>query len=222
MNRFLASPWVKRAVFVICLTPLAWLAWRAFNDDLGANPIEAITRTIGDWGLRFLIAALVMTPLRRLFGWSFLASYRRMIGLYAFAYVTLHLTSYIVLDHFFDWGEIGRDILKRPYITVGMAAFVILLPLAVTSTKAMVKRLGGRNWQMLHRAAYAAGVLGVVHYFLLVKADIRSPTIYAAILALALGYRIVASVIRSSGASPGRSAQRSADRPASSASGSAP
>jgi sulfoxide reductase heme-binding subunit YedZ len=222
-QRTLASPWAKRIVFTLCLGPLAWLGWRLVNDDLGANPIEAIIRNIGDWGLRFLIASLAITPLRRLLGWTFLASYRRMIGLYAFAYVTLHLTTYIAIDQFFDWDAIWRDIVKRPYITIGMAAFALLLPLAITSTNKMVKRLGGKRWQLLHRAVYAAAIGGVVHYLLLVKADIRDPLTYIALLTIFLGYR-VAIALRNraswSAASPVRSARRSADRPANNVSGS--
>lgn len=182
----------KPIVFTVCLWPVAHLLWLGYVGELTANPIEFIIRDIGDWAIRFLIAGLLITPLRRLFGWNRLAAYRRMIGLYAFFYVCLHLSAYVGLDEFFDWDEIIRDIVKRPYITIGMGAFVALIPLAVTSTKGMVKRLGGKAWQKLHRLAYPIAIAGVIHYLLLVKADTRMPMIYGAILAAALGWRAVA------------------------------
>lgn len=182
---------IKRLVFVLCLLPAAFLIYRGLNDDLGANPIEAVIRNLGDWGLRFLLIDLAITPLRQLFGWNVLASYRRMIGLFSFAYISLHLSAYIGLDQFFAWDAIWRDIVKRPYITFGMAGFVILLPLAITSTNAMVKRLGAKRWRILHRGVYAAGIAGVVHYLLLVKADIRDPVLYIAILIVLLSVRVV-------------------------------
>ena len=181
----------KPAVHVLCLAPLVWLAWRGFSGDLGANPIEAINRFLGDWALRFLLIALAVTPLRGIFGLNELARFRRMLGLYAFAYVSLHLTNYIAVDQFFDWGEIWKDIVKRTFITVGMIAFILLIPLAVTSTKGMSKRLGGLRWQKLHQVVYGVGVLGVVHFYMMVKADVREPLIYAAILAFLLGWRVV-------------------------------
>lgn len=182
----------KPIVFTVCLWPVAHLLWLGYVGELTANPIEFIIRDIGDWAIRFLIAGLLITPLRRLFGWNRLAAYRRMIGLYAFFYVCLHLSAYVGLDEFFDWDEIIRDIVKRPYITIGMGALVALIPLAVTSTKGMVKRLGGKAWQKLHRLAYPIAIAGVIHYLLLVKADTRMPMIYGAILAAALGWRAVA------------------------------
>ncbi len=181
----------KTAVFAVCLVPAALLIWRGYNDDLGANPIEAVIRNLGDWGLRFLLLDLAITPARQLFGWNQLASYRRMIGLFSFAYISLHLSAYIGLDQFFAWEAIWRDIVKRPYITFGMAAWVALLPLAITSTNAMAKRLGAKRWRALHRLVYAAGIAGVVHYLLLVKADIRDPILYIAILILLLAIRAV-------------------------------
>lgn len=180
---------LKPAVFILGVAPAAWLAWAAANDALGANPIEALTRGLGDWGLRFLVATLVLTPLRQLMHWPFLARLRRMLGLFAFFYVVAHLLAYVGLDQFFDWAAIGRDIVKRTYITVGMACFCLLVPLAATSTNAMIRRLGGARWRALHRLAYGAGLLGVVHYWMMVKADIRQPMFYAAVLAVALGWR---------------------------------
>lgn len=184
------SDWAKRGLFVLCLVPLAVLAARALLDDLGANPIEAINRTLGDWALRFLLVSLAVTPLRRL-GWAGIARMRRLLGLYAFAYAMLHVTSYVVLDNFFDWAGIFADIVKRQYITVGMIALVLLVPLAVTSTDAMIRRLGGRRWRRLHRLVYLAAILAVLHFVLMVKADLREPILYGVILAVLLGWRLV-------------------------------
>jgi methionine sulfoxide reductase heme-binding subunit len=180
----------KPAVFIVCLVPLFGWAWEGFTGGLGANPIEATNRHFGEWGLRFLILALAVTPLREITGRSVIGRFRRMIGLYAFFYVTLHLLSYVGLDQFFDVAAIWADIVKRTYITIGMAAFALLLPLAITSTRGMVKRLGGRRWQKLHRVVYIAGILGVLHFFLMIKAGYREPTVYAVILALLLAWRI--------------------------------
>jgi sulfoxide reductase heme-binding subunit YedZ len=184
--RFAAKP----LVFALCLLPLAWVVERALTDQLGANPIEAATRFLGEWGLRFLLLSLAVTPLRQLLQWPTVMRFRRMIGLFGFAYVGLHLTSYVALDQFFDLAAIWADIVKRTYITLGMAAFLLLVPLAVTSTAGWVKRLGALRWQRLHRLVYPAAVLAVAHYYMLVKADIREPLLYAAILAALLGWRV--------------------------------
>ncbi len=181
---------LKPAVFLTCLVPVAWLAYRAFTGDLGANPIETLSRYTGDWTLRFLLIALAVTPARHLSGWAGVMRLRRMLGLFAFFYACLHFLTYLVLDQFFHWPSIVEDIGERPYITVGFTAFVLLIPLAATSTNTMVRRLGGRRWQALHRAVYAIGVLGVLHFLWLVKADNREPLIYAFFLALLLGYRL--------------------------------
>ncbi len=180
----------KPVVFALCLLPLAWLAWHALAGGLGANPIEATNRFLGDWGLRLLLITLAVTPARELLGLPALMRFRRMLGLFAFFYVSLHLTSYVVLDQFFAWGEIWADIVKRTYITLGMAAFLLLFPLAVTSTKGWIKRLGAPRWRALHRLVDAAGILGVLHFFMMVKADLREPAVYAAVLAILLGYRL--------------------------------
>jgi sulfoxide reductase heme-binding subunit YedZ len=182
---------VKPLVFILCLTPLAWLVWRGLSGGLGANPIEAINRFLGDWAMRFLLVTLAVTPLRRLFGWSVLMRFRRMLGLFAFTFAALHLSSYVGLDQFFDWSEIWVDIVKRNFITVGMIAFFLLLPLAVTSTNAMIRRLGGKRWQRLHRLVYPAVVAVIVHFYMMVKADVREPLIYGAIATALLGYRAV-------------------------------
>ena len=185
---------LKPLVFVLCLLPLAWLAARAASAGLGANPIEALIRYLGDWALRVLLIALAVTPLRRITGWQWLARLRRMLGLFAFFYVVLHLLSYVGVDQFFDWSAIGRDIVKRTYITIGMAAVVMLIPLAATSTDAMVRRLGGRRWRRLHQLVYVIGPLGVTHHWMMVKKDLTEPMIHAAILAMLLGWRVLAAV----------------------------
>ncbi len=187
---------VRPAIFALCLLPLAWLAWRAGTSGLGANPIEAVNRYLGDWALRFLLIALAVTPITKLTGWTWLMRRRRMVGLFAFAYATLHVSSYVGLDQFFDFAAIGADIVKRNYITVGMACYTILLALAVTSPKAMVKRLGAKRWKALHRLAYAAGIGAVFHYAMMIKADLREPLIYAGILAVLLAWRVAARIKR--------------------------
>ena len=156
---------------MLCLLPLAWLIFRAVTGALGANPIEAITRDLGDWALRFILIALAITPIRVLTGWTAIGRLRRMLGLYAYFYVILHLSSYIGLDQFFFWSGIWHDILKRIYITLGMVAVILLTALAVTSTDAMIKRLCGRRWRQLHRLVYPAAVLGVIHFYMMLKAD---------------------------------------------------
>jgi sulfoxide reductase heme-binding subunit YedZ len=182
---------VRPALHLLCATPLIGLAYHGLHGLLGANPIEAVIRTLGDWALRLLVVALAVTPLRRLSGWPALAVYRRMAGLWGFAYALLHLLGYVVLDQFFDWAAIGHDILKHRFITAGMAAFALLLPLALTSTGGMVRRLGGRSWRRLHRLVYVAVPLASIHYIWMVKADIRQPLIYAGLVALFLLIRAV-------------------------------
>jgi methionine sulfoxide reductase heme-binding subunit len=186
----------KRLVFALCLAPFFWLVWQALTDGLGANPIEAATRFLGDWALRFLLITLAVTPITRLFSVSKIMRFRRMFGLFAFTYAAFHLSSYIVLDQFFHWMAIWEDITKRWYITIGMATFLTLVPLAVTSTNAMLRRLGAKRWKTLHKLVYGASVGAVVHFFLMVKADFSEPIIYAAILALLLGYRLFAAIRR--------------------------
>ena len=172
--------WIKRVkpvAFAACLIPAALLIWRAATGTLGAEPIETITFTTGDWTLRMLMITLAITPLRQLTGWHALIRLRRMFGLYAFFYALLHFTAYIVLDQFFAWQFILEDIAERPYILVGFTAFVLLIPLAATSTNRMLQRLGSKRWQHLHRLAYAVPILGVLHFLWLVKADITEPAI---------------------------------------------
>ena len=181
--------YVKPVVFFVCLIPLVMLVWDGFHDALGANPIEKITHRTGDWSLRFLLITLSVTPLRKIFGWKQLIRLRRMFGLFTFFYVCVHFSIYIVFDHFFDINEIAKDIIKRPYVTVGFSAFLLLIPLAVTSTNKMVKRLGKR-WKQLHQLVYVIAVLGVLHYLWLVKADVLQPVIHAIILLILLGIRV--------------------------------
>ena len=181
--------WLKPLLFLLCAIPAAQLAYEAYIGDLGVNPIEYITRFTGSWSLIILIASLAVTPLRRLTGRNELIKLRRMIGLFAFFYACLHFATYIGLDLFFDFGAIGKDILKRPYITIGFLAFVIMVPLAATSTAGMIRRLGKR-WQQLHRLVYVAAIAGVIHFYWLVKADISRPAQYGAVLALLLGFRL--------------------------------
>jgi methionine sulfoxide reductase heme-binding subunit len=182
---------LKVVVWGLCLAPLGALLWRAAMGDLGANPISFVTNWLGDWTLRLLLASLAMTPLRILFGLSWPLALRRLLGLFAFSYALLHLSVWLVLDHFFDWRQMGADIVKRPYITVGMTALILMLPLAATSTVAAIKTLGGKNWQRLHRLAYVAGVCGVLHYLWLAKKANPDPYYYAAGLALLLAIRAV-------------------------------
>jgi methionine sulfoxide reductase heme-binding subunit len=180
---------IKPLLFLVCLLPLLRLLWLAMTNGLGANPIEFITRSTGTWTLVGLLLTLCVTPLRRLMGWNGLIRYRRMLGLFAFFYACLHFTTYIWLDQFFDPASIARDIVKRPFITVGFSAFVLLLPLAATSTQYMMRRLG-RNWQRLHRLVYLIAFIGVLHYLWLVKKDITQPLVYGAILLVLLALRL--------------------------------
>lgn len=184
---------VRAALFVLALIPFAELVRLGFAGGLGANPVEFVLRWLGTWTLVALLATLSITPLRWVTGWAWLIRLRRMLGLYAFFYGTLHVISYVWIDHFFDWAEIVSDIVKRPYLTFGFVGYVLMIPLAITSTNAMVRRLGGRNWQRLHRIVYLVAVLGVLHfwYHKLAKNDLETPTIYALALGALLGARLI-------------------------------
>lgn len=181
---------IKIAAFCLALLPLGKLGVNAYLDNLGANPIEKITHVTGFWTLTLLMVTLAATPLRRLSGWTWPIRLRRMLGLFAFGYGSLHLLAYLVLDQFFDWEAIVQDIAKRPYITVGFPAFLLMVPLAVTSTDNMLRRLGGKNWLRLHRLVYPCAVGGVVHYWWLVKKDLSNPLAFASVLAILLGVRV--------------------------------
>jgi sulfoxide reductase heme-binding subunit YedZ len=182
----------KPVIFLACLVPLGRLAWKGFHGLLGANPIEVITHSTGDWTLTFLLIALSITPLRKLTRQYWLIGLRRMFGLFAFFYGCLHLTTYVWLDKFFDVHEMLADTAKRRFITAGLTAFALMVPLALTSTKGWIRRLGGKRWQALHRLIYFSAAAGVIHYYWLVKADKTKPLEYAAVLAVLLGYRVVA------------------------------
>lgn len=183
--------WYKPVVFLACLAPLARLGWKAYAGLLGANPIEVITHATGDWTLRFLLITLSITPLRKLTGLLWLIRYRRMFGLFAFFYGTLHFLTYVWLDKFFDVHEMLVDVAKRKFITVGFTAFLLMIPLALTSTKGWIRRLGGKRWTWLHRLIYLSALAGVIHYWWLVKADIHKPLEYGIVLAMLMGYRLV-------------------------------
>ncbi|OFW45333.1 MAG: sulfoxide reductase heme-binding subunit YedZ [Acidobacteria bacterium RIFCSPLOWO2_12_FULL_60_22] len=190
MNRILSLKWIKALLFLLCLSPLAWLVWQGFHQGLGANPIEKITHTTGDSTLTFLLITLSITPLRKLLDQPAWIRFRRMLGLFAFFYGFLHFLTYLVLDQFFDFPGIVKDVAKRPFITAGFTGFVLLIPLAITSTAGWIRRLGGKRWQMLHRLIYLTAIAGVVHYYWLVKSDVTKPVRYGAVLAFLLVCRI--------------------------------
>lgn len=182
----------KLVLFINSLVPLALLLWDVWRRNVGANPLEFVTRTTGMLTLVFLFLTLAVSPLRRILGLNWLIKFRRMLGLFAFFYGSLHLLMYIAFDRFFRLTTIPGDILTRRFIAVGMAAFFLMLPLAITSTDAMIKRLGGKRWALLHRVVYVAGILAVLHYYMLVKSDVRLPMTFAFLLAALLGFRAFA------------------------------
>jgi sulfoxide reductase heme-binding subunit YedZ len=198
LRRILALPALGLLVFVICLFPLARLIWDGLTNGLGANPIEVAVRGTGTWTLSFLLITLAVTPATRVPGANRVGTLRRMLGLFAFFYACLHAATYVGVDQFFAWQDIVADVIKRPFITIGVASFMGLLPLAVTSTNAMIRRLGGRRWKLLHRLVYPIAIAGVVHYFWLVKADVRQPVIYGGLLAALLGIRLWTALGRTS------------------------
>jgi len=183
---------LKPAVFLLCAFPLAYLIWRIIyrQDSFSANPFTDIRDMTGDWTLRFITITLAVTPLRQISGWNGVVRFRRMLGLFAFFYGTLHFITYLWFNVYFDIGKIVADVARNPFITVGFAGFVLMIPLAITSTTKWISRLGGKRWQLLHKAIYLTGILGVIHYIWRVKSDIRNPLIYAVLLALLLGYRV--------------------------------
>ena len=193
MQAWLLKPWAKPLVFTLCLLPCAWMLYAAFTDALGANPAEALLRSTGDWTLRFLCIVLAVTPLRQISGWNLLVRYRRMLGLYVFFYACLHLLCYAWFDMGLDWGDIVADIPKRPFILVGFSTWLLLLVLAVTSPKFMLRALGGKRWQWLHRAVYVAAPLALLHFFWMRagKNNFAEVAVYAAILGALLGWRVL-------------------------------
>jgi len=190
MNGVLTSKWTKALVFVLCLVPLGLLIWRAVEGDLTANPINFIEHRTGDWTLRFLVITLAITPLRKILRLPQLIRFRRMLGLYAFFYGCLHFSAWFGLDLFFNLHDITKEIAKRPFITVGFFGFVLLIPLAITSTAGWIRRLGGKRWAMLHRLIYITAVAGVIHYYWLVKSDVHKPLEYAFLVAVLLAWRL--------------------------------
>jgi sulfoxide reductase heme-binding subunit YedZ len=186
---------LKVVVFLLALGPISVLVWKGFHDLLGANPVDVITRTTGRWTLTFLLITLSVTPARRLLSLPWLIRFRRMLGLFAFFYGTLHLMTYVWLDKFFNVQEMLHDIAKRRFITAGMTAWALMLPLALTSTAGWIRRLGGKRWQKLHRLIYFSAIAGVIHFIWLVKADLRRPLTYGAVLTVLLAWRITAWAI---------------------------
>jgi sulfoxide reductase heme-binding subunit YedZ len=194
----LASKWTKFLTFLLCLVPLGILIWRTLTANLGANPVEFVQHATGDWTLRFLVITLCITPFRKLLKLPDLIRFRRMLGLFAFFYACLHFLTYLGPDQSFDLAAMWKDVAKRPFITMGFAAFVLLIPLALTSTAGWIRRLGGRRWQLLHRLIYLSAICGVIHYYWLVKSAVLRPLTYAAIVAVLLLWRIVDWLIRRS------------------------
>ena len=216
LGNLLSSPWTKVLVFAVCLVPFLLLLWPFYKlvttgiaPELGANPVEYITHDTGNWTIRFLLITLCITPLRKILNQPKVIRYRRMLGLFAFFYVVLHFTVYLVLDLELNFATLGADIVKRPYITIGFTGLLLLIPLAVTSTNAMQRRLG-RRWQTLHRLVYVIAVLGVWHFYWQVKRDVREPLVYAGILAVLLFYRLLRSRQRAAAALTSRSGSATA------------
>lgn len=192
-------PWDKAGVFVVALLPAAWIAWAFFTDRLGANPIRELEIETGLWTLRFLAITLAITPVRRAFGWNGIAKYRRMLGLFTFFYATVHLSMWSFVDWFFAWGDMWQEIVKHKYILIGMLTWLIMVPLAITSTKGWVRRLGKR-WVKLHRLVYVAAITGTIHYLWAVKKNTFFPVVYLALFALLLVYRVIDARRKRSGA----------------------
>lgn len=190
LKTILLSKWTKVFVFLLCLVPLGLLLWKGYHNDLTLNPVEYVEHRTGDWILRFLCITLAITPLRKILRLPELIRYRRMMGLFAFFYALLHFSTWLGVDRYFEWNLILDDIGKRPFITVGFTGFVLMIPLAITSTAGWIRRLGGKRWQMLHRAIYLSAIAGVIHYYWLVKSDVRKPIEYGVIVAALLAWRI--------------------------------
>jgi sulfoxide reductase heme-binding subunit YedZ len=209
MRAILISKWTKVAVFLICLIPFADLLWRFISNDLGINPVETLQHGTGDWTIRFIVFTLCITPFRKLFKLPDLIRFRRMLGLFAFFYVSLHFLTYLGPDQSFDLSGMWKDVAKRPFITVGFAAFVSLIPLAITSTAGWIRRIGGKRWQLLHRLIYIAAVCGVVHYYWLVKSDVRKPLFYGALVGILLLFRLLDWLLKRRSQVPARAAASS-------------
>ena len=204
MRRILTSKWTKVVLFLLCLVPFFSLVDRALHNRLGANPVEFLQHATGDWILRLLVFTLAITPLRKLLNLPDLIRFRRMLGLFAFFYACLHFLTYLGPDQSFDLSAMWKDVAKRPFITVGFLGFVLLIPLALTSTTGWIRRLGGKRWQMLHRAVYISAIAGVVHYYWLVKSDVRKPLFYGALVAILLLWRLGSWISKRRGHAPVR------------------
>jgi len=202
LRKLIASKWTKGAVFLVSSIPFVLLSWGLLRGELGINPVETLQHTTGDWTLRFLIFTLAITPLRKTFKLPELIRYRRMLGLFAFFYVVLHFLTYLGPDQSFNLSGMWDDVAKRKFVTVGFAAFVLLIPLAATSTAGMIRRLGGKRWQALHRLIYVCAILGVIHYYWLVKSDVRKPLFYGALVGILLLWRVWDSYFRGKGTAP--------------------
>jgi len=206
LRKLLSSKWTKVFVFLLCLVPLGALVWRSLHGHLGANPVEALQHDTGDWTLNFLVFCLAVTPLRKVLNLPDLIRFRRMLGLFAYFYLCMHFLTYLGPDQSFSLASMAKDVFKRPFITVGFAALLLLTPLAVTSTTGWIRRLGGKRWQQLHRAIYLAAILGVIHYYWLVKSDVRKPLLYAALVAILLLWRLWNSFSKRGAQAPARAA----------------
>ena len=202
MRKLLTSKWTKVVVFLVSSIPFMLLGWGLLRGDLGINPVETLQHTTGDWTLRFLVFTLAITPLRKTFKLPELIRYRRMLGLFAFFYVVLHFITYLGPDQSFNLSGMWDDVAKRKFVTVGFAAFVLLIPLAATSTSGMIRRLGGKRWQALHRLIYVCAILGVIHYYWLVKSDVRKPLFYGALVGILLFWRVWDRYFRGKGPAP--------------------
>ncbi len=202
MRKLLTSKWTKVVVFVLACVPAGLLAVALVRNDLGPNPVETLQNQTGEWTLKFLVITLAVTPFRKILKLPELIRFRRMLGLFAFFYVCLHFVTYLWLDQTFNFRGMLDDVAKRKFITVGFTAFLLLIPLAVTSTTGMIRRLGGKRWQALHRTIYLCGILGVIHYWWKVKSDIRGPLFYAVLVGILLLYRLWDSYARGKGSAP--------------------
>jgi methionine sulfoxide reductase heme-binding subunit len=198
----LTSKWTKVVVFLVAAIPFVRLSWGLLRNDLGINPVETLQHTTGDWTLRFLIFTLAITPLRKTFKLPELIRFRRMLGLFAFFYVVLHFVTYLGPDQSFNFSGMWDDVAKRKFVTVGFAAFLLLIPLAITSTTGWIRRLGGKRWQALHRSIYACAILGVIHYYWLVKSDVRKPVFYGFLVGILLLWRVWDAYFRGKGSAP--------------------
>ena len=196
VNSILTSKWTKVFVFLLCLAPAGFIAWNLFHDPTAAaDPARFLEHATGDWTIRFVVITLAITPLRKILHQPQLIRFRRMVGLYAFFYVFLHFSMWVVVDHYFAWSDMWADVLKRRFITVGFSAFVLMTPLAITSTAGWIRRLGGRRWQRLHQLIYVIAILGVIHYAWLVKSDETKPIFYGVLVGVLLAYRLGAWIM---------------------------